>query len=76
MSEIIETVIIENEELRIFQDEEPESPRKWDNFGHMVCWHRRYELGDLEPKQMKIGYIYATYNDIRENRGVKRVTKN
>lgn len=25
---------------------EPESPREWDNLGVMVCWHKRYELGD------------------------------
>lgn len=27
-------------------DEAPESPREWDNFGKMVCWHGRYNLGD------------------------------
>ena len=28
------------------RDEDPESPRKYDNLGKMVCWHRRYNLGD------------------------------
>jgi len=33
--------------LTIWQDEFDISPRKeFDNFGRMVCWHRRYELGD------------------------------
>src|ERR1035437_4363402 len=32
--------------LRIFADESPESPRIWDNFGTMVCSHKRYSLGD------------------------------
>ena len=33
--------------LRIHQDELGlESPREWDNFGTMVCWHRNYDLGD------------------------------
>ena len=32
--------------LEIFQHEPYESPREWDNLGHMVCWHRRYSLGD------------------------------
>lgn len=36
----------ENEEVRIFQDGTSESPREWDNLGKMVCFHRRYELGD------------------------------
>lgn len=33
-------------ELRIVLDENAESPREWDNLGNMVCWHRRYSLGD------------------------------
>ena len=32
--------------IEIFQDENPESPREWDNLGKMVCFHNRYELGD------------------------------
>lgn len=33
-------------ELEIEQDTNPESPREWDNLGTMVCFHRRYDLGD------------------------------
>jgi hypothetical protein len=32
--------------VRIQFDDDPESPREWDNLGHMVCWHSRYNLGD------------------------------
>lgn len=32
--------------LRIEQDEIDDNPRDWDNLGHMVCWHRDYNLGD------------------------------
>jgi hypothetical protein len=33
--------------VRILQDSEPFNPRTdHDNFGHMVCFHRRYDLGD------------------------------
>lgn len=32
--------------VRIVQDSDPESPREGDNMGHMVCFHRRYNLGD------------------------------
>ena len=28
------------------KDEDPQSPREWDNFGTMYCYHRRYTLGD------------------------------
>ncbi len=36
----------ENYELRIYRDEHADSPREWENMGKMVCWHRRYTLGD------------------------------
>lgn len=32
--------------LEIEQDSSPESPRTWDNLGTMVCFHKRYDLGD------------------------------
>ena len=36
--------------VRIVQDDCVESPRDFDcNFGTMVCWHRKYELGDEQP---------------------------
>lgn len=34
--------------LAITQDENPESPREWDNLGTMLCFHRRYNLGDKD----------------------------
>jgi len=38
----------ENEKLRlkVEQDEDSENPREWDNLGIMVCFHKRYNLGD------------------------------
>jgi len=35
--------------LNICTDEFSESPREWNNLGTMVCWHRRYDLGDEQP---------------------------
>ena len=32
--------------LEIHSDHDVESPRSWDNNGRMVCFHRRYTLGD------------------------------
>lgn len=33
--------------LRIeYDDSSLNNPRDWDNFGTMVCWHNRYDLGD------------------------------
>jgi len=34
--------------IEVKQDENAESPREWDNFGHMVCFHKRYNLGDKD----------------------------
>jgi len=33
-------------ELEVVQDTNPYSPREDDNLGTMVCFHKRYELGD------------------------------
>ena len=33
-------------DINILNDDEPENPRDWDNVGIMICFHRRYKLGD------------------------------
>lgn len=38
--------------LKIIQDDNPESPREYDNLGTMVCWHNRYSLGDKQPREL------------------------
>ena len=35
-----------NRKLEIHTDDIPDSPRGWDNNGTMVCFHKRYDLGD------------------------------
>lgn len=41
------TIKYKGYEIKILYDEDPlESPREWDNLGTMVCFHRRYNLGD------------------------------
>jgi len=43
--------------IKIEQDNSAESPREWDNLGTMVCFHRRYSLGDKHnfetPKEVQ-----------------------
>jgi hypothetical protein len=50
MENVVETkdVVLGNEKYRIkiIQDESPFSPREDDNLGTMVCFNRRYNLGD------------------------------
>lgn len=45
------TAKTENEEnvLEVMTEDYPQSPREWDNLGTMVCWHKRYGLGDEQP---------------------------
>ena len=33
-------------ELEVKQDNSPESPREWDNITTMICFHKKYDLGD------------------------------
>ena len=35
----------------ITQDTDVESPREWGHSSKMYCWHKRYNLGDVQPKQ-------------------------
>ncbi|MEK9207298.1 MAG: hypothetical protein AAB922_02370 [Patescibacteria group bacterium] len=42
--------------IKIEQDDNPESPRDWDNIGIMVCFHGRYELGDKNTGYSKKDY--------------------
>lgn len=45
MQEVLEERI-GNYKVVVSVDENAESPREWDNLGTMVCFHRRYDLGD------------------------------
>ena len=45
-------------DIKIEQDEYPESPREWENLGTMVCFHRRYDLGDK--------HIFSDPEDFKE----------
>lgn len=46
-----------DEYLRIELDTVPASPRSWDNLGIIATWHRRYALGDEQPKEEPEEYI-------------------
>lgn len=36
--------------LTIEQDRDPQNPRDDDNLGKLSCWHRKYSLGDEQPR--------------------------
>ena len=46
--------------IEILQDDDhQESPRSDDNLGTMVCWHRRYTLGDEQPNETPREYMQS-----------------
>lgn len=46
MEEPFETIDYRGQKIKLFYDSNPQSPRDWENLGTMVCFHKRYELGD------------------------------
>lgn len=56
MSDAIETFEVNGYTVEIKQDEGYESPREWDNVGIMVCFHRRYDLGD-DKEDVKVKLV-------------------
>jgi len=46
MEQVKTITLADGRSLEIHVDDNPESPREWDNMGTMVCFHRRYRLGD------------------------------
>ena len=54
-----DTVEYRGHHIEIHTDDNPENPRtEWDNFGHMICWHRNYDLTDKDqdkrtPEEMR-----------------------
>lgn len=44
----------------IYDDPTPDNPRDtYEPFGHMVCWHRRYDLGDKHTYESPDGFLEA-----------------
>ena len=48
----MKTYTMGNKRVRIEQDDDAAmNPREWDNLGTIVAWHRRYILGDEQPRE-------------------------
>lgn len=55
MTEPFETFEHAGFTIKLFPDyDQPDSPRDWCNATEMVCWHRRYDLGDRQPNSTEI----------------------
>lgn len=44
--EPIKELKVGNKILRIFNDDMADSPLSWSNIGKLICFHKRYDLGD------------------------------
>jgi len=62
--EPFETVKHRGFDIKLYQDDNPFDPREDDNLGTMVCFHRRYDLGDKHD--LKSG-DFGGWADIREH---------
>lgn len=49
--DVLETEEYKGVKINIYSHDDPDSPREWDNIGTMVCWHRSYNLGDVQGKK-------------------------
>ena len=54
---------------RIVYDPDPENPREWDNLGTMVCFHKRYNLGDKPGRKHDFENPYQFLEFLRKNEG-------
>lgn len=63
MNDPIKTIpLTEGRTFEIFQDFDPENPRNWDNLSTMVCFHKRYDLGDKHDYNKS---DFQTWSDLR-----------
>ncbi len=61
--ETLEEIKKGNKVLRIYHDENPQDPRKWDNFGKMVLKHNRYNF----PNEINLNFDnFNNLNEIEE----------
>ncbi len=69
MSEPVETFEVNGKTVKIYHDEDAESPRNDDDLGVMLCWHRRILLGDEQIRPSDFG---EDLGEVREKLGEER----
>jgi len=53
--------------IQVYPDLDAPSPREWDNLGTMVCFHRRYDLGDLGGSRRSLqGLSFCEPSEFRD----------
>lgn len=59
--ELVKEVKKNGKTLKIYTDEDSDDPRSWDNACTMVCFHKRYDLGDKNHE-----YKWENYSSWQE----------
>jgi hypothetical protein len=60
----IKEIVVGETVVKIYQDDMAESPREWDNLGTMVCFHRRYNLGDKHTMTVEEAKAFVNRKDV------------
>ena len=62
--ESIDTFDVDGYRVKIVYDNDADDPRYWDNLGKMVCFHKKYKLGD---KHYFDADVYNGWEDMKEH---------
>lgn len=63
--EVIQEIKRGNKLIEITQDESPENPREWNDYlGKMVCFHKRYDLGDKTDLKSE---MFNSWEELKEH---------
>jgi hypothetical protein len=66
MNNAIETKEYKGYTVNVYIDENADNPREWDNLSKMICFHKRYNLGDeTELKSTDFQSWEELYNHIK-----------
>jgi hypothetical protein len=61
--------------IKVYGDESPESPRDWDcNWGTMVCFHKRYNLGDKHSYKEVMSFLIDLASEFIDKDRAERAT--
>lgn len=63
MENLVEKIEYKGLVIKIKFDDSPESPRSWCNIGKMICFHKRYNLGDKHDYRVK---DYSSFKELEK----------
>ena len=64
IEDCVEEKIVGDYTIKIYPDENAESPREWDNLTKMICFHTRYNLGDEHDYKF---HNYTSWKDMKDH---------